>query len=376
VPIAAQLVGEAIRMPNVSLCAPHELGPVEIARWRELQRADPRLAGPFLCPEFALVLGRHRRDVRIAVLEDGPQIVGFLPYHRKALGVGRALGYGLANGQGLVHARDLDWRLGEVLAKCGLAVLEFDELLGHQLEAFRPRQATAAAAPFVDLSVGWDEWLRAKRAASDAVKTVQRKQRKLARETGQVTFDFDSKRRDNVALLMRWKSRQYRRTGRFDRFSRTWFVAAFEELTEITTADFSGVLSVLSVDGRPVALQQALYANGVLSQWFPAYDVAFARYSPGLICMLEVLRAGCERGVAEVDLGKGQARYKEFLKDGRHTVVEGWSERSSAVATLRRLQQGPRRSVRDFVLARPRVRRVARETLNDLGRLRATLRGE
>jgi CelD/BcsL family acetyltransferase involved in cellulose biosynthesis len=203
---------------------------------------------------------------------------------------------------------------------------------------------------------------------------VQRKQRKLSREAGEVTFEFDSKRRGDMKLLMRWKSRQYRRTGRSDRFSRPWFVAAFEELTEISTADFSGILSVLSVDGRPIAMQQALHANGVFSHWFPAYDVTFAPYSPGLVCMFEFLRAASRCGANEVDLGKGHARYKEFLEDGGRVVAEGWSERSSAIATLRRLQQGPRRRIREFVLSRPLMRRVARETLNDLGRLRTALR--
>src|SRR5262249_25997343 len=310
--------------------------------------------------------GRHRQDVQIAIIEDGSKIVGFLAHHRGALSVGRALGYGLTNGQGMVHVPDLEWEPGELLAHCGLVVLEFDELLAHQLDTFAPRRATTASAPFVDLSVGWEELLGVKRAASSTVKSVQRKQRKLSREAGEVTFEFDSKRRGDMELLMRWKSRQYRRTGRSDRFSRSWFVAAFEELTEISTADFSGILSVLSVDGRPIAMQQALHANGVFSHWFPAYDVTFAPYSPGLVCMFEFLRAASKCGANEVDLGKGHARYKEFLKDGGRVVAEGWSERSSVIAILRRLQQGPRRRIRELVLSRPLMRRGARGTVNEL----------
>jgi CelD/BcsL family acetyltransferase involved in cellulose biosynthesis len=359
---------------KVSLCTPDELGPAEIHTWRKLQWCDDRLASPFLAPEFALVLGRHRDDVRVAVIEDGPSVVGFFAHQRGRLGVGRALGYGLSNLQGVVHAPGLEWQPRDLLAQCGLAVWEFDHLVVDQLKAFGPRHAALAPAPFIDLSPGWDEWLRAKRAASSTVKKVQQNRRKLGREAGEVTFEFDSRRRDGLQLLMQWKSAQYRRKGRFDRFAKPWFVATFEELTEMATADFSGVLSVLSVDGRPIAMQQALRANGTLACWFPAYDVRFRAYSPGLACMLDLLQAAAERGLLQVDLAKGYADYKETLKDSEHTVVEGWVERPSPVATLRRVQQAPRRHVVDYVRAQPRLRQVARKALNDVGRLRTTLR--
>nr|AHE14515.1 acetyltransferase domain protein [uncultured bacterium] len=373
--IATRSVGRT-SMPKVSLCVPDDLGPTELARWRQLQRADPRLHNAFLAPEFALVLGRHRRDVRVAVIEDSSGIVGFFPHHRGRLGIGRALGYGLADGQGIVHTADLEWNPSELLARCGLAVWEFDELLAHQLDAFQPRRAAVEPAPFIDLSPGWDKWLQSKRTESSTVKTVQRKHRKLDRELGDVVFEFDSKRPEHLSLLMRWKSQQYRRTGRSDRFARPWFVAAFEELTHLATADFSGVLSVLTVGGRPVAMEHALCNNGVLSHWFPTYDVRLSPYSPGLVCTFEFIRTAAERDMKQINLGKGYARYKEILKDGEHSVAEGSVERPTPVATLRRLQQGPPRGVRDFVLARPKLRQMARTALQDLGRIRTAMRNQ
>lgn len=361
-------------MPKVTLCVPADLGPAEIARWRELQRADARLHNPFLAPEFALVLGRHRPDVRVAVIEDGAEIVGFLPHHRGRLGIGRALGYGLADGQAMVGRTGVEWEPGQLLARCGLSVLEFDELLAYQVDALAPRRAAVAPAPFVDLSPGWDKWLDTKRGESATVKDMPRKHRKLTRECGEVTFEFNSTSDEHLRLLMRWKSQQYRRTGRSDRFARPWFAAAFEELTRLATADFAGVLSVLSVDGRPIAIQQALCANGVLAHWFPAYDVALRVYSPGLMCTLEFIRAAAERDLRQINFGKGHAEYKEALKDGDLRVAEGWCERPSPVAVLRRVQQAPARGVLDFVLARPALRRLARRTLQDLGRLRTGLR--
>jgi CelD/BcsL family acetyltransferase involved in cellulose biosynthesis len=357
---------------RVVLCRPADLGPAEISRWRQLQREDPRQANPFLAPEFAIVLARHRPDTWVAVLEDGSGIVGFFPFHRGRFGIGRALGYGVSNLQGVVHTSGLEWDSADLLARCGLAVFEFDEFLPYQCQRLAPRHVESEPAPFTDLSVGFDVWLKTKLATTRALKAIQRKQRKLEREVGELSFTFDSRHGDTLDLLMHWKSLQYRRTGRFDRFARPWFRSAFTDLAEVSTPDFAAVRSVLSVDGRPVAIEQSLYANGILSDWFPAYDVDVAAYSPGQVCFLETFRAASRHGVHEVDFGKGYAQHKEIFKDGDHAVAGGWAERRSPVATLRRLQQTPRRRTLEFVLARPKLRRTARRVLDNVGQVRTT----
>src|SRR3712207_4525017 len=123
-------------MPNISLCRPDELGTSELTRWRELQRADASLTSPFLGPEFAVIMARHRPDVRVAVISEGADIVGFFPHHRQRMGVGRALGYGLANAQGIIAAPGYRWEPRELLRRSGLAVWEFDNLLGGQGDSF------------------------------------------------------------------------------------------------------------------------------------------------------------------------------------------------------------------------------------------------
>jgi CelD/BcsL family acetyltransferase involved in cellulose biosynthesis len=357
---------------KVVLCQPADLGPAEIGRWRQLQRDHPRQANPFLAPEFALVLARHRPDTWVAVLEDGSGIAGFFPFHRGRFGVGRALGYGVSNLQGVVHAPGLEWEASDLLARCGLAVFEFDEFQPDHCQRLAPRHAESEPAPFTDLSPGFDVWLKTKLATSRALKAIQRKHRKLEREVGEVSFTFDCRGGDTLDLLMRWKSQQYRRTGRFDRFAWPWFRSAFTELAEISTADFSAVRSVLSVDGRPVAIEQSLCANGILSDWFPAYDVNLATYSPGQVCFIEIFRAAGRHGVHQVDFGKGYAQHKEIFKNGEHAVAAGWAERPSLAATLRRVQQAPRRRTLEFVLARPQLRRAARKMLDNVGHVRAT----
>jgi len=176
-----------------------------------------------------------------------------------------------------------------------------------------------------------------------------------------------------LALLIQWKSQQYRRSGRSDPFSHPWFVALVEDLTATTTAGFYGLLSLLSVDRQPIAIQQALCANGVVSCWFAAYDTMLAAYSPGQACMLELVKAASMRGLKEIDLAKGQADYKDVLENRERVYAEGWIERSSPVAAVRRVQQWPRRRLHGLLRDHPKLRGSAREALRNVGRVRATL---
>ena len=86
-----------------------------------------------------MTLARYRRDVRVAVLEESGWIVGFLPYQRNALGIGRGLAYGLGNGHGIVAASDFTWQAEAVLRRCGLAVWEFDYVPAHLGELWGTR---------------------------------------------------------------------------------------------------------------------------------------------------------------------------------------------------------------------------------------------
>ena len=62
-----------------------------------MQRKTGSLANPFLCPEFAVAVGSFRPGARVAVLADGPEIVGFFPFERRRLGVGVPIGAGLTD---------------------------------------------------------------------------------------------------------------------------------------------------------------------------------------------------------------------------------------------------------------------------------------
>ena len=127
----------------------------------------------------------------------------------------------------------------ELLRGAGLDVWEFDHLLATQ-RPFAPYHRVRRPSSVIDVSGGYEPWLEDRRRAfRHSITAMGRKQRKLDREEGAVRFQFDTQ--DHLALdtLMRWKSAQYRRTGRFDRFARPATVQLVRYLLETcdTVAD-------------------------------------------------------------------------------------------------------------------------------------------
>lgn len=169
--------------------------------------------------------------------------------------------------------------------------------------------------------------------------------------------------RDPEALrtLMDWKSAQYRRTGRSDRFAHPWITHLVQQLFHTRSEQFAGILSVLYADGRPVAGHFGLRSGRVLACWFPAYDPAFSKYSPGLILHLRMAEAAAADGIAYLDLGRGQKEYKDSLKTRELAVSEGWVTRRHPIAIGHRARRAPVRALRNAVLARPELFEAGRQ---------------
>jgi CelD/BcsL family acetyltransferase involved in cellulose biosynthesis len=353
---------------KIPVVHPSELGPVELARWRQLHD-DPDLANPFLSPEFAVCVGRVRAGARVAVLQEGPEVVGFFPYERGPFRIGRPIGAGLSDCQGLVHAPGLDWDPRALLRGAGLDVWEFDHLLAGQ-RPFAPYHRARRPSRVIDVGDGYDAWLAdRRRACKGTITDLGRKQRKLEREEGPLRFLFDTPDPDLLDTLMRWKSAQYRRTGRSNRFARPATAQLVRDLLQTRAPGCAGTLSALYAGRRPVAIHLGLRSASTLACWFPTYDVALARYSPGLLLHLRMAEAAAAAGLRRLDLGKGDEEYKTVLGNRQHVVAEGSVERPSTVAVARRLQRAPGRCVTDFVLGRPALRGTARQLLRRVGQL-------
>lgn len=363
---------------DIQVCRPGELSAADRAAWSSLQakaplHGSPQLANPFLSPEFTLALGRCTPGVRTAVVRDGDGVpAAFFPYTRGPFGSGRALGLGLSDCQGVVHRPGFTWDPGEMLRACGLAVWEFDHLADGQ-PGFDSSVTRSFASPVIDLEQGFAAYLEFLRARSPKfARSLRYKERKLGRQIGEVRYAHDERDPEMLDTLMAWKSAQYRRTGRSDRFAHAWIVRLAQHLFHTRSDRFAGRLSVLYAADRPVAAHFGLRSDRVHTSWFPAYDPEFARYSPGLVMHLRMAEGAAADGVSYLDLGRGQKAYKDLLKTREITVHEGWVTRPHPVALARRARRAPVRALRNTVVARPGLLARADWLLKTAGALRTT----
>ncbi|MEW2356183.1 GNAT family N-acetyltransferase [Spirillospora sp. NPDC029432] len=351
---------------KITIVRPGDLGEAEIARWRELQRTDPDLGNPFLSPEFTLGVGRFRDTVRVAVAEDGGEVAAFFPHERGPLGIGHPVGFGLTDLQGIVAPAGLRLDARDLLRACGLGVWDFDHLIARQLP-FAPYHKVRRVEPVMDLGAGFaafEEEMR--RAAPKTHKTIRYKERKLGRDVGEVRYEFSSSDPADLTRLMAWKSDQYTRTGRTDRFARPWIVDLVRHFHETGF----GVLSVLRAGDEPVSAHFGLRDGTVMAGWFPAYDTRFGRYSPGMIGHLR-LAAGCaDAGITEIAMGRGGKEFKEGFKGREIVIAEGRVARPTAGAGLHWVRATPLNKARGAVLDDPRLYRHADRVLKAYARMR------
>jgi len=358
---------------QVDVLGPGELSAGQVARWLELQANSPELSSPFLAPQFAVAVARARPSTRVAVLSDANGVAGFFPYERRRRSTASALATGLSDVQAVVVAPSAELNLRTVLRACGISVWGFDHLLGHQAGLIGTAWARAVPeqSPAIDLRDGFERYeQRQRRLSSSLFQSTARKRRKLERDHGPVRLLLHSPQSSHLEQVLRWKSSQYRRTGRRDRFADPATVNLVHELFECQETTFSAPLTVLMAGDRLVAGHLGLRSASTLAWWFPAYDPEFSAYSPGLILTLELARAMPVAGLSLLDLGKGDEPYKDRLQNLRIPLLRGSAATSETRARLTRARDWPKEQAMKLVLESPRLRTWAREALNHVGAFR------
>jgi CelD/BcsL family acetyltransferase involved in cellulose biosynthesis len=350
---------------------PRELGQSELSRWRDFQAARLELQHPFLSGGFARAVDAVSDRARVAVFEDGPTVVGFLPFEERVRGIATAIGRKLNTRQGFVHEPGLPWSWPQLLDTVSLDVLQVSDLVDFQsddrasLEEFH--------APVIETAPGWDEYL-ARVKSSKNIKTTLYKERKLRREFDDVLFESGpAKDCAQLRQLVAWKSQQYRRSGWPDPFARRGVTELLDVLASNSEVGLDAVGSSLRIDGQLVATDLSLTSETVFAGWFAAHDPEWSRVSPGAIRTLRTVEAAFDLGVVTLDLSRGDEGYKDSLKTGNAMVATGVVSRPSARAVAVQAAHAPIAAARAYVLDRPELRRTVRESLRQVGRLRESL---
>jgi len=352
---------------RVRLLRPDELGRTEIDAWSRLQEGDPAFASPFFRPEFTDAVAAVRDDVHVALLEDAGSPIGFFPFQRSRglLGVGDPVGGGRSNAHGMVVAPDAEWSAPGLIRSCGLRVWRFHHLLAQQ-QPFAAFHETVMRSPYMDLSEGFDAYAASRRdAGSNVLSQAGRKARKMEREVGPLRFEPQT---GSAPLrdLMRWKSEQYRRTGQSDRFASRWNVELLQRIHATRAPEFAGMLSALWAGDRLAAVHMGMRSRDIWHYWFPTYDPELSPYSPGLVMLAKMAEAGPGMGIRTIDLGLGEAVYKERFMSGAAPLARG-AVAPAPVRIARRTADRAETLIRKSPLL-PVARRAARFARTRLGK--------
>ena len=358
---------------KVSVCRPSELGAPEIASWHAFQAAA-NLENPFLSPEFARAVDEIFPTTRVAVVRDGADLVGFLPFTAGPMRTATGIGGMLANCQAYVSSAAAPWRIEEVLRAARIDLFEFHALVPTS-RAPMPNTTRPVSALAIDLTAGFDEYVTtARRVGGHFFKEIERKRRRLEREhQDDVHFDFAGNDGSLVARLAGWKSAQYRRSGWPDLFSRPGVRELLELLAGSNDPAMSGCVSSLSVGEHVVALDLSLRSETVFAGWLSSYDTAMRSWSPGAVAMLRLIEAAAAAGLHTMDLATGDETYKQRLANTSIELAAGWVGRPSMGMLRRRAQHAPIEWASRFIVAHPPLRRFTHQTLERYGTLRTRM---
>ncbi len=316
---------------NISLIAASELDASLQAVWRALQARNPALRSPYFAPEFTLAVAAVRRDVRIAVLEDGGAVVGFFP-HQARWRIGLPVGAPLSDHHGVVCAPGTRWDWHALLRASHLASWRCDHLPREQAPPGPGWQA--GCSPAMNLSRGMAAYLAARRACGvRSLGEFERKARKLVREVGPLRFEAHTADPQVFDTVLRLKSQQCRRTRVPDFFAQTWARDLVARICATREPALAGRLSALYAGDQLVGAHLGMRSDTVWHWWFPVYTHALGMYSPGAQLLLQVAQAAADTGCDLLDLGKGDDAYKQSFADCSLPLAEGWIARP-AISTF------------------------------------------
>jgi CelD/BcsL family acetyltransferase involved in cellulose biosynthesis len=290
------------------------------------------------------------RTLFLLVFRDGGDVVAILPTELAPGGVLRLIGQGrLSNYLGPVYrASAVDAVVeafgGFVARERRISLVDFQGLREHSPFLVRLRRAEipgwsrtrvvqVATCPWIDLSPGWDAVYGRRKGKQRA--NIARKWKALER-LGRPEFEevVDPAAVASALPTMfdlyrgRWLGR--RESGGFAGRHRTFQTEAAEALAAAGHVR----LSLLRLDGQIMAFAYGVRARGVTVSYVLAHDDAFGVCSPGLLLLVRMLEAACQRGDVEYDFSVGEEEYKDAWTTGTRAVFRALAWRRASFAAL------------------------------------------
>lgn len=303
-----------------------ELDPGLLTQWQQLQSVSTVYRSPYYHPQYSQIIADARPDVRILVIEDAGQVIGFFPYHKTNRFRADVIGGGLTDYQGPICSFQYHLPVGEMLKAMGVAYMGFNHMPQerHDFSACAWSHSRSLTLNLEGGFAAYAQRLNDKRDAS-LLKKVETNERKLARKFGALSFTMDSRSATEFDALLAGKSAQFTRTlsAEHDIFATPWIRDVVYGIFSQHNTDFGGILSSLYAGDKMIAAHFGMRSGPILHYWFPWYDTDYAEFSPGLILLASCTREAQAHQIELIDLGRGEQAYKQRFATGFIPLCEG-----------------------------------------------------
>jgi len=304
-----------------------EMPPALWAAWEATLDRAPLLRSPFLAPGWTRLIAGCRPDVFVGVLWRGGEPVAFLPFQEDDPGRAGPVGGVFNDCQAVVVAPGTAWTPDDWLDGLGLESLRFEGHLASQTQ-MRACAARTLCGHAIDMTRPFEDyraWLAASRRR--LLPELDRKTRAAERTLGPLRLEAH---RVDPALLdhaLRLKADQWARSDWPGRFFVPWEHQMMHALLTWQELRFAGLFSVLWAGETPLAYHLGMRGLRVWHCWTIVHEPAHARFSPGLLIHLAMVRAGPDLGLDEFDMGLGSYGHKLRLETHRIPLLSGRAER-------------------------------------------------
>lgn len=314
---------------KVEIIRTEALDAAGIALWREWTATNPTLTSPYFRWDYAEIAGRVCPGAALAVFRRDGRIVGFFPFQRRGRAV-QPLGAPMNDYHGVIAPAEETISLEEVARLLNASRFSVPGWIGAG-EAGCARQTVQVVMP----DSGYDAWYAERRATyGKYFKDKERARRSLEAELGPIRVERALRDPAMLDRLIELKAAQYRRSGLHDIFACGWTRDLLQALMANPRADFGASMAAMHAGDKLVAVEFSLHAGRHYHFWFPVYEPALARCSPGILLSMDTMRLAAAEGFRVFDFGFEGETYKKYFINARQTVREAIVVRPGAVQAL------------------------------------------
>lgn len=313
-----------------------------VPEWRALWTGHPA-ANPFHHPAWVTAWGDQRTAAGLrwrCVVGRTRQgdLAGVLPLVRTPDGVIRFAGYDLHDIAAALALRDVltpFWREALQLVRelDGPGPVELPTIAGPdrtaiQRAGYRVRETGVDPGAAITLPSSWDTYRAG--LSGDVRRKIRARRRNLEQRHGPVRLDTLDKRpalAQAVAGLWAMREDAWRRRGRYQQLAAASRGPGMARLLDALATRGAGdglPLVARLVAGDTAVAAALLLAGGGGRVWYYlcTYDPTYAAYGPGVMLLTECVRYCHGRGLAVLDLGRGDEPYKFTAGAVRFTLTD------------------------------------------------------